>query len=216
MKKFLWYMADILTFTRIILSSALIVWGIIGGSIWGGFLMFFFAELTDAFDGTCATRWPFPKGKAPKYRKFAAQYDMFADLLLWFAAVLFFTLRINMIIGLVIMFGTAVICGVIELIVYGKFLGHPDNCTKNSLCARNFNLAKKIIMARRFFYLFTVVAVAIWILMVNEWPLVARIVFLSCGLSICGLLWMFLKERREHISRDAVDIEKELSKKAKK
>lgn len=210
------YLADILTFSRIGLSIFLIIWGILGGSIGIGFLIFIIAELTDSFDGTCARKWPFEKGKEPKYRKFAVQYDMIADALLWFSAVLFFTLRISLIVGLSIMIGVAVICGIIELIVYGRFFGHPDKCSKKSLCARNFKLAKKIIMTRRWFYLLTIFVVAGWMLVVAEWSSVAKIVALSCGVTIAGFLWFFLKERREHISRDAVELEKQLSKKSQK
>ena len=55
------YIADILTFLRILLSLFLIAWGIFGGGVGVGFIIFALAELTDAFDGTCARKWPFTK-----------------------------------------------------------------------------------------------------------------------------------------------------------
>ena len=79
------YFADILTFTRIILATTLIVVAIIGdnpGYNSVAFVLFVVGELTDAFDGTCAMRWPFPKDKTLKYRKYAAVYDMVADAVL--------------------------------------------------------------------------------------------------------------------------------------
>ena len=146
------YLADLLTLTRFILSIILWVLAFIGSPAENAFIIFLTAELTDTFDGTCARKWPFPKDKTPKYRKYAALYDMVSDVLLAIAQVLFVTIRINWIIGLVVIVYYVVICGSIELIVYGKFFGHPDNCTTNSLAKKNFPLAKKIILARRYGY----------------------------------------------------------------
>lgn len=207
------YIADILTFSRIILSIFLIFWGIFGGSIGIGFVVFIISELTDSFDGTCSRKWPFPKGKEPRCRKYAVMYDMIADALLWFSAVLFFTLRVNLIAGLIIMFGVAILCGVIELVVYGRLFGHPDTCKKNSLCAKNFKVAKKIVMGRRFFYLFTIVLVAAWTLIACEWSIVTKIVLFSVGVAIAVFLWFFLETRRKNISRDAIGLEKKMLKK---
>ena len=148
------YLADLLTLTRFVLAVMLIWWAFIGGSAEGAFIIFLTAELTDVFDGTCARKWPFPKGKVPAYRKYAATYDMASDVLLAAAQILFVTLQINWIVGLIIILYYVVVCGAIELVVYGKFFGHPDNCTKNSLARKNFPLAKKIILARRYSYTF--------------------------------------------------------------
>ena len=144
------YLADLLTLSRFILGIVLLVLAFAGGSADAAFVIFLTAELTDTFDGTCARKWPFPKNKIPKYRKYAALYDMVSDALLAVAQVLFVTLRINVIAGLIVIIYYTVICGTIELIVYGKLFGHPDNCTKNSLTRRNFPLAKKIVLARRY------------------------------------------------------------------
>ena len=210
------YLADILTFSRILLSLGIIIYGCLGGSIGVGFLLFILAELTDSFDGTCSRKWPFPKGKEPKYRRYAVKYDMIADALLWFAAVLFFTLRISTLVGLIIMFGVALICLVVELIIYGRLFGHPNNCSPKSLCARNFALAKKIVMIRRWFYLFTIVFVAASMLIKADWPATVKIIALAIGIVIGLFLFIFLKERREHISRDAVDLEQKMLKKSQK
>lgn len=210
------YLADLLTLARVVFAVVLIVMAVSGGTVGAGLVVFILAELTDAFDGTCARKWPFPAGKEPKYRRYAVKYDMLADALLWFAAVLFFTLRVNFTVGLIIMIGVAVICGVVELIIYGKLFGHPDNCTKNSLCARNFKLAKKIVMARRWFYLATIFVVAGWMLVAAEWATATKIAVVVVGVLISVFLWFFLKQRRQNISRDAVELEKKLSQKSRK
>ena len=210
------YLADILTLIRFILAVVLIFLGIFKSSVGAGLIVFALAELTDAFDGTCSRKWPFPKGKEPKYRKYAVKYDMWADALLWFAAVLFFTLRVHLVFGLALMIATALICLIIELIVYGKLFGHPDDCAPNSLCRKNFEFAKGMVMGRRWYYLFTIIIMVIWMLVAAEWPTPTKIIITVIGIIVAIFLWSFLKQRRQHISRNAVKLEKDLAKKAQK
>lgn len=210
------YLADLLTFARFILALVLIGLSIAHSSADNAFIVFLVAELTDTFDGTCARKWPFPKGKEPKYRKYAAYYDMASDVLLAAAQVLFVLLAVNFWAGVVITLFYIVICGGIELVVYGKFLGHPDNCTENSLAKRNFPLAKKIIMARRFAYALCLGITNVLILFATSWPLPVKIILFIFGCSIYVFIWFFLRQRRENISRDAVKLEKQMGKKSEK
>lgn len=207
------YLADLLTLARFVLAVAMIICGIVGSGVGVGFALFVLAELTDAFDGTCSRKWPFKKGEEPKYRKYAVKYDMWADALLWFAAVLFFALRVNLVVGLAILISVAAICGVVEIVVYGKLFGHPDDCAEWSLCARNFKLAKKIVMARRWLYLMTIIMVAGWMLAVAEFSVTWKIILVSIGVAVLVFLWFFLKTRRQNISRNAIDLEKKMLKK---
>lgn len=209
------YLADILTFSRLILAIVLLMIGVFdtGVDIGVGFVIFMIAELTDAFDGTLATRYPFPKSKMPKYRKYAAKYDMVADALLALAAMVFFTLRVNLAAGFIIAVSYVVAALIIDLVVYGKIFGHPDDCVPTSLMQRNFVLAKKIIMIRRAVYLLLMSAVAVWMLCVSGWDLMAKIIIAVVAVTITIFLWFFLSERRHYISRDAVDIEKKLANK---
>ena len=207
------YLADLLTLARFILALVLIGLAVTHSSADNAFIVFLVAELTDTFDGTCARLWPFPKGKEPKYRKYAAIYDMASDVLLAAAQVLFVLLAVNLWAGVVITFFYIVVCGGIELVVYGKFLGHPDNCTKNSLAKRNFPLAKKIIMARRFAYALCLGITNAIILFATSWPMPVKIALFIFGCSIYVFIWFFLRQRRENISRDAVKLEKQMGKK---
>ena len=210
------YFADILTFTRIILSIILIIIAIIGDNPdynCVAFVLFVVGELTDAFDGTCAMRWPFPKNKTPKYRKYAAVYDMVADALLALGLALFFINRVSIPIGLIVGIVYSVLAIIIDFIVYGRLLGHPDTCTKNSLMQRNFKLAKTIILTRRNIYLGLIFAATTAVLYGSSWPLVVKIIITVIAVIISATLWIFLSQRRHNISRDAVDIEKKLSKK---
>ena len=207
------YLADILTFSRIILAIILLYLSFTRVEIGVALIIFLLAEVTDALDGTCATRWPFPKDKTPKYRKYAAKYDMLADGLTALAMVLFFSLRVNMVAGLLMLIPYLIIGLIIEFVVYGKFLGHPDDCTKNCLMRRNFKLAKKIILIRRNVYLAILFTMAVWSLYASEWSLIVKNIIMGIGLAGSLFFWIFLSQRRHNISRDAVDIEKKLSKK---
>ena len=210
------YLADLLTSARLVLGIVLLVLAFAGSPAENAFIIFLVAELTDTFDGTCARKWPFPKDKTPKYRKYAAQFDMVSDVLLAAAQVLFLTLQVNLIAGIVIIIYYAVICPAIEIVVYGKFLGHPDNCTPNSLTKKNFPLAKKIVLARRYLYTICLGIANAFILFATNWPDLVKYGLFIFGCSIFIFIWFFLRQRRKNISRDAVDIEKELTKKAKK
>ena len=210
------YLADILTLSRLIIACTMLVLDITGTPAEVIFILFIIAELTDAFDGTCARKWPFPKNKTPKYRKYAAKFDMFADVILCGAQILYVINQINQPVGLAIAiyYVASSIGG--DLLVYGKILGHPDDCTKNSLMKKNFPLAKKIILARRYLYAFCLGLVNVIILFATSWPLPVKIALFIFGCSIYLFVWFFLRQRRHNISRDAVDIEKKLSQKKKK
>ena len=210
------YLADILTLSRLIIACTMLVLDIIGTPAEVIFILFIIAELTDAFDGTCARKWPFPKNKTPKYRKYAAKFDMFADVILCGAQILYVINQINQPLGLAIAIYYVISSIGGDLLVYGKILGHPDDCTENSLAKKNFPLAKKIILARRSLYATCLGIVNVVILFATSWPLPVKIGLFAFGCLIYLFVWFFLRQRRENISRDAVDIEKKLSKKAKK
>lgn len=209
------YLADILTLSRLIIACIMLVLDIIGAPAEIIFILFIIAELTDAFDGTCARKWPFPKDKTPRYRKYAAKFDMFADVILCGAQILYVINQINQPLGLAIAVYYVVSSIGGDLLVYGKILGHPDDCTKNSLAKKNFPLAKKIILARRYLYATCLGIVNVVILFATSWPLPVKIGLFVFGCLIYLFVWFFLRQRRHNISRDAVGIEKKLSKKAK-
>lgn len=206
------YLADILTGSRLLLAMVLMALAFVGSPAENAFIIFLVAELTDAFDGTCARRWPFPKNKTPKYRKYAAQFDMVADVLLAAAQTLFLLLQVDIVAGMAVL-GFYALCVVLELVLYGKFLGHPDNCTPNSLTQRNFPLAKKIVLMRRYTYAVCLGVVNAIILFATSWPDLVKWGLFVFGCAIYVFAWFFLKQRRENVSRDAVDIEKKLTKK---
>lgn len=215
MKKVLRYLADLLTLTRLILAIVLLVLAITGGTANTAFLVFTAALITDMFDGTCAKKWPFPKNATPKYRKYAAQFDMVSDVILAGAQVLFLLLRVSLV-GGIIAISFYVICILLEIVLYGKFFGHPDNCTEWSLTKKNFPVAKKIVLMRRFGYTICIGAVNAGILFATDWPVAVKIIGFVFGCSLYVFTFFFLRQRRKNVSRDAVEIEKKLSKKTSK
>lgn len=208
------YLADLLTFTRLILAIMLACLAVFDShaDIGVGFAIFVIAELTDAFDGALATKYPFPSNKIPHYRRYAAKYDIVIDTLTALAAALFFTLRVSQIGGLIFLFGYCTSALIIEAIVYGRLFGHPDDCAPHSLMKRNFPLAKKLIMVRRAFYLALIVVTSAWMLYASSWPVSAKLIIAVVSIIVVIFLWFFLAQRRHHISRDAVDIEDSLTK----
>lgn len=209
------YLADLLTFTRILLAFLLMGLAFTQTEIGLGLVVFLLGELTDAFDGTCATRWPFPKGKAPWYRKYAAKYDMVADALMALAMVLFFSLRVNLVAGVTVLAMYVVAGLIIEFVVYRKLLGHPDDFKPGALMQRNFKLAKRLILVRRNVYLGLMMAISIATLYSSGWAMGVKIGITVVGLGVSLFLWIFLAQRRHNISRDAVEIEKKLADKPK-
>ncbi len=209
------YLADLLTLSRLILGLVLLGMSFSGGPASSAFIVFLVAELTDAFDGTCARKWPFPKGKEPWYRKYAARYDMFADVLLAGAQTLYLLFQVDVAIGMAVV-GFYALCALTELIIYGKFFGHPDNCTPNSLIKRNFPLAKDIIITRRYMYTICLGITNAFILFATDWPEPVKYLLFIFGCAIFVFIWFFLQQRRENISRDATEIEKELAEKTDK
>ena len=207
------YFADILTFLRLVCAILIFLGVRLEWPVEVGLILFGIGELTDAFDGFCAKKWPFPENEVPKYRKYAAKYDMIADVLLWGGAVIYFMMMVNLGLGLVILGVMLILAYVVELRVYGRLFGHPDDCEKWSLCAQDFGKAKKIILARRMAYLLTIGILVLGMIFATSWAMWAKILLVALGVGIGGFLWFFLKTRRKNISRE-VDLEKALAKKA--
>lgn len=208
-----YYLADILTFSRFGLAIALIIMAIIGAPAHVVFITFAIGELTDALDGTCSTKWPFPKDKTPKYRKYASKYDIWADGLLAFGMMLYFVLRINPVVGIVITIVYNSIAAMLEMKIYGKIFGHPDDATPDSLVNTDFPLAKKIILIRRAVYLSLAALIAGWTLWASEWSVTTKTIITVIA-GVAGIFfYFFLSQRRHNISRDAVKLEKRLEKK---
>ena len=196
------YLADILTLTRIFLAVFLLIIVIIGMKAEWALIVFAIGELTDAFDGTCSKKWPFPKGKEPKYRKYAEKYDIFADVFLMSMMALYVVVRVNPWMWLVLII-ISVICLVIELVAYHRLMGHPNDCSPKSLYAKNPEFAEKLLLARRkLLYLPSIAVAIILTLFATSWPIEAKWIILGVTAAEGIFLWFFLRARRKKVARD--------------
>jgi len=90
------YIADILTWSRIVLCLGLMVLAVLDifGMIELNYVVVFiiaaYSFLSDAFDGICARRWPYPDEESARlfYRKDAHAFDNVGDFLLYNGVVL--------------------------------------------------------------------------------------------------------------------------------
>lgn len=196
------YLADILTLTRIFLAVFLLFIVIFNFKAEWALIVFAIGELTDAFDGTCSKKWPFEKGKEPKYRKYAEKYDIFADVFLISMMALYVVVRVNPWMWLVLI-AVAVNCTIVELIAYHRIMGHPNDCSPNSLYAKNPRFAEKLLLARRtLVYLPSIAAAIVLTLFATSWPIEAKWIVLGVTFAEAVFLWFFLKARRNKVARD--------------
>ena len=196
------YLADTLTLIRVFLAIFLLIIVILGMKAEWALIVFAIGELTDAFDGTCSKKWPFPKGKEPKYRKYAEKYDIFADVFLISMVALYVVVRVNPWLWLVLIV-VAIICTVIELIAYHRFMGHPDDCSPKSLYAKNPEFTEKLLLARRkLLYLPSIALAIVLTLFATSWPIEAKWIILGVTAAEGIFLWFFLRARRKKVARD--------------
>lgn len=196
------YLADILTLIRLILGCVLCGLVFSGTRVEVALVIFSLGELTDAFDGYCATKWPFPKGQAPKYRRWAEKYDMVADMLLLFAAALFVTVRLCFWFGLSMSLLVVIISMIVELIAYGKLLGHPNDFRAGSLYDKAPKKAEKLLLLRRkLVYIPSIVLTVFLMIFKTTWAVEVKIGVVVVVFMVGVMLWEFLKPRRKSVAR---------------
>ena len=65
---------------------------------------------------------------------------------------------------------------------------------------------------RRYLYVLCLVIVSILILLVTDWSDIIKYSVLTIGCLLIVLGWFFLKQRRQNMSRDAVELEEKMTK----
>ena len=96
MKVPLYWVADVLTSSRIFpFAFMMVIFTIVGAPPWMALVVFSAGELTDAFDGPAANRWPYPEylEKRLWWRKRKVEFDMAADMILGVSALAYIAFR---------------------------------------------------------------------------------------------------------------------------
>lgn len=195
--------ADGLTFLRFFVGILLFIGVIQDWSADAAFVLFVLGELTDAFDGAAAKKWPFPADKTPKYRKFAEKYDMWSDTFLITVMFIFEMFRIEFWLAFIVGWILLTAATIIELISYGKFFGHPDDNEPWSLYAKEPEKAEKLLMFRRLgLYIPAIGILVIRAFIATSWSAPVKVTITLFGAILAIFLWKFLKVRREKVARD--------------
>lgn len=160
------YIADVLTWTRVVIAT------VIFGMIWlcpesagAVFTLFVIGELTDAFDGIFARTWRYTEKeeKTLWWRRHAATIDKVADILLATATMLFVALRVWPLFGWVVGLGLMAIAIPIELWRMARIQTVGSDEKKDPF-------RTKVVLARRYLYVAVLVLFGVILLLSTEWP----------------------------------------------
>lgn len=191
----MYYLADILTALRVCGVVAILSLAVFGdaGATLAVLVVFVLAELTDAFDGICARRWPYPRdGKYRWWRYYAEEIDQIADLTLGAVTTLFVGLHLSA--GLALAILACVFC-----------LAIPVQLWRNYRIRRIPNeeddpLRVRVILARRALYLVGIAALILCLLThLLGGDLALWVAVLAAGLtSAAALVWI----KSDRLQRD--------------
>ena len=196
----MYYLADVLTLLRVVGTAAIL--GLAGfgnaADTLTVLVLFVLSELTDAFDGMAARRWPYPQdGKRRWWRTYAEEIDQVADLALGGAATLFVGLHLAP--GLALAIAVGVVGFALPVQVWRQYRIRRipyEECDP---------LRVRVILARRWLYLVALAALILCMLghLVLSLPAAARgqvVAALAVVLVIIavGLIWL----KRDRLVRD--------------
>lgn len=193
MKKY--HLADALTACELI--CAVILSGMAILRVAPAYALWVFAagKLCDAYDGTCARRWPYPDdGKYRWWRvpRTVAFIEHMSDILLGLACGCYLILCINPLCGLILLGNMAVVAGVVELIIHNR----PLDLAYAVLTRFS---RTEIILARRVVYLIHIAIALIMMLIAAELPIAAKIAL--CGTGICIGVYLIITKYEERLKK---------------
>ena len=188
------YLADVLTALRFVGAVAILCLCGVGPEGAAAVLaVFVIAELTDAFDGECARRWPYPMdGKRRWWRVQAETLDQVADLALAAAVLLFVGLHLQPVLAVTILIVTVIVAVPVQVWRNQRIRRIPNE--------DDDPLRVRVVLARRVLYLAGISALVLALLIAvlgDNW--VAWAVVLAVALATGGaLLWL----KRDRLRRD--------------
>lgn len=202
----MFYLADVLTTLRFVVVAAILYLALGSGATATGLLadpqvataavlaLFIFGELTDAFDGAAARKWPYPvDGKRRFWRRYVEVVDQVADLALGAVTLLYIGLKMpgGDAFALVILVVTLLVAIPIQIWRKHRIVRIPDE--------DDDPLRVRVILARRVLYLLAIAAIILFLLfaLVTDWPTRTLIVAVALVAAL-ALAWF----KRDRLQRD--------------
>ena len=188
------YLDDVLTALRFVGAVVISCLCGVGPEVAAAVLaIFVLAELTDAFDGECARRWPYPAdGKRRWWRVHAETLDQVADLALAAAVLLYVGLYLQPVLAVTIFIVTVVVAVPVQIWRNQRIRRIPNE--------DDDPLRVRVILARRVLYLAGIVALVLTLLVAvlgDNW--VAWTITLAAALVVGSFLLWF---KRGRLTRD--------------
>ncbi len=184
-----YHIGDLFTLSEVVLACTLIVLAFFEGLTDIALWIFIAGELCDALDGPCARRWHYPDdGKRRWWRQYNTQIDQLSDILLAVACAVYLIAQVNTFFGAIL---TAVIfthCFIVQLYV--------DYVTAKQPQKRYSRKIKRIILMRRYVYVFVGIGGAIVLLIWHTtWAIICKA--LATGLlALSAIILAILKRNR--------------------
>lgn len=199
MKKY--FLADVLTFLRVICAILILVGCFLGFSSGVILFLFAFGELTDAFDGICARKWPYPnEGRGYFWRRYIKIIEPTTDISLGLATLLFITMRVSLVAGIVLILIAMVIGFSVQIIAYGGVFKKIATATRNSLFRKNPRAATRIVLFRRnVLYVGAIAVIVLTLLWDTEVEQTAKILLTMVAVMIGIVIWVIKVDRRTEV-----------------
>ena len=206
MKKY--HIADVLSLLEVLAVVAIVVCTVMGAKPEPVLLLFGFGELCDAFDGTCARRWPYPNdGKRRPWRNptFIKHYEWTKDICLGLATLIYIIIRVDLLTGIVCT-SLALVFG-LSMQVYAGSLWMWANAAVQSERKRakaRQELESYYVKRRIYLYIPSIVTLVLTLLYATSWLLVVKTLLLF-GLTMFGIfLWDVKSDRRTSENPDGL------------
>ncbi len=202
MKKY--HIADVLTAARFLIAVVIFVLTLSLGAPnnWLIFWLFSVGELTDALDGEFARRFHYPMdGKKRFWREFNSifwiynyeLFDIVADLALGLSALFYIVLWINAPLGLFVFGGAIGVGFFVQTIVSTDLRVLRDKRTR-------YEIRRRLIIRRRYWYVFALAIMFLTLLWTSEVHLVAR--FILTMILICVSIVIYSKKQNTRLKDD--------------
>jgi len=193
-----YYIADMLTWGRlIVLSGLMVVAAFLPWPLWVGLVIYVVGVLSDGVDGSFAKRYKYPNdGKQRWWRgkKFVAILDEMADGVFGVCSLVFFIMRVNWVVGWWFL-GIGLSFGIVgQIVLYAKLLDWWPG------------LRDLLVMLRRFLYVAALVVV-LMLLTLATFPkwwmwLIVLGVYVAIGLLLLKLGMVHVKDRLKKASKE--------------